>query len=109
MVDRNSITIYPDDDLMKKLEKEAEKQKRSKNNLVLFILASFFSKKQWRKDLLTLIQKKFLRRKNKMKIKTSYEKYLEEQKRQEAIIRSWNGKLLKKDISQTSEEKQDEW
>ena len=43
-----------------------------------------------------------------MTIKTSYEKYLEEQKRQEAIIRSWNGKLLKKDISQTSEEKQDE-
>lgn len=45
MVDRNSITIYPDEDLMKKLEKEAEKQKRSMNNLVLFILASFFSKK----------------------------------------------------------------
>ena len=45
-MDRNSITIYPDDDLMKKLEKEAQKQKRSMNNLILFILASYFEPKR---------------------------------------------------------------
>ena len=44
MADR--ITIYPDEKLQKKLEKEAEKQKRSMNNLILFILASYFSKKR---------------------------------------------------------------
>jgi len=49
MVDRNSITIYPDDDLMKKLEKEAQKQRRSLNNLILFILASFFPKEHGKK------------------------------------------------------------
>ena len=49
MGERNSITIYPDDDMQKKLEKEAEKQKRSMNNLVLFILASFFSKEHGKK------------------------------------------------------------
>ncbi len=43
---RNSLTIYPENDLMKKLEKEATKQKRSMNNLILFILASYFLKKR---------------------------------------------------------------
>lgn len=46
MADRNSITIYPDDDLMKKLEQEVKKQKRSMNNLILFILASSFEVKK---------------------------------------------------------------
>jgi len=44
MVDR--ITIYPDKKLQEKLEKETTKQKRSMNNLVLFILASYFEKKR---------------------------------------------------------------
>jgi len=35
-------TIYPDKELMEKLNKEATKQKRSMNNLILFILASYF-------------------------------------------------------------------
>jgi len=42
MADR--ITIYPDKKLQKKLEKEAEKQGRSLNNLILFIINSFFKK-----------------------------------------------------------------
>ena len=33
------ITIYPDTELQKKLEKEADKQKRSMNNLVLFVVS----------------------------------------------------------------------
>ena len=44
MVDR--ITIYPDEKLHKKLEKEAEKQGRSLNNLILFIINSFFKKNE---------------------------------------------------------------
>ncbi len=40
------LTIYPDEELQKKLNKEAEKQKRSSNNLILFILASYFLKKR---------------------------------------------------------------
>ena len=39
------LTIYPDEELQKKLNKEAEEQKRSLNNLILFILASYFEKK----------------------------------------------------------------
>jgi len=46
MVERNSITIYPDDELQKKLEQEVKKQKRSMNNLILFILASSFESKK---------------------------------------------------------------
>jgi len=38
------LTIYPNKDLQKKLNKEAEEQKRSLNNLILFILASYFEK-----------------------------------------------------------------
>jgi len=49
MPERNSITIYPDENLQKNLEKEAEKQKRSMNNLVLFILSSYFSKQYGKK------------------------------------------------------------
>ena len=49
MAERNSMTIYPDEALMKKIEKEAEKQKRSMNNLVLFILSSYFSKEHGKK------------------------------------------------------------
>jgi len=44
MADR--ITIYPEKELLKKLEKETTKQKRSMNNLILFILASYFEKKR---------------------------------------------------------------
>lgn len=40
---QEGLTIYPDKELRKKLTKEAEKQKRSVNNFVLFILASHFS------------------------------------------------------------------
>ncbi len=47
MVDR--LTIYPDKELQKKLNKEAEEQKRSLNNLILFILASYFEKKNGKK------------------------------------------------------------
>ncbi len=43
------ITIYPDKELQKKIEKEAKKQKRSMNNLVIFILSSYFSGKECRK------------------------------------------------------------
>jgi len=39
------LTIYPDKDLQKKLNKEAKEQKRSLNNLVLFIIDSYFEKK----------------------------------------------------------------
>lgn len=40
------ITIYPDEELQQKLEKEAEKQKRSMNNLILLILDSYFEPKK---------------------------------------------------------------
>ena len=43
------LTIYPDKDLQKKLNKEAEEQKRSLNNLILFILASYFENKNGKK------------------------------------------------------------
>jgi len=43
------LTIYPHKDLQKKLNKEAEEQKRSLNNLILFIIASYFSKKHGKK------------------------------------------------------------
>lgn len=36
------ITIYPDKELREKLNKEVKKQKRSLNNLILFILTSYF-------------------------------------------------------------------
>jgi len=38
------LTIYPDKDLQKKLNKEAKEQKRSLNNLILFIIVSYFEK-----------------------------------------------------------------
>jgi len=40
------LTIYPEKELMEKIEKEAKKEKRSMNNLVLFILENFFKKKR---------------------------------------------------------------
>jgi predicted HicB family RNase H-like nuclease len=40
------LTIYPDKELMKQLNKEADKEKRSLNNLILFILASSFESKK---------------------------------------------------------------
>jgi len=43
------LTIYPDENLQKKLNKEAEDQKRSLNNLVLFIIASYFEGKYGKK------------------------------------------------------------
>jgi predicted HicB family RNase H-like nuclease len=46
---KSGITIYPDAELQKKLEKEAQKQRRSLNNFILFILASFFSKEHGKK------------------------------------------------------------
>jgi predicted HicB family RNase H-like nuclease len=46
---KSGITIYPDTELQKKLEKEAQKQRRSLNNFILFILASFFSKEHGKK------------------------------------------------------------
>ena len=50
MVDRQKgLTIYPDATLTKKINSEAEKQKRSMNNLILFIIASYFSKKHGKK------------------------------------------------------------
>ncbi len=36
------ITIYPNKELRKKLDKEAEKEQRSLNNLILFILNKYF-------------------------------------------------------------------
>lgn len=42
MSERKSLTIYPDEETLKKLNKEVKKQKRSMNNLILFILASYF-------------------------------------------------------------------
>ena len=38
------ITIYPKKDLRKKLDKEAKKQSRSLNNLIILILNKFFKK-----------------------------------------------------------------
>jgi len=43
---QDGITIYPDKALRNKLEKEAEKQKRSLNNFILFILSSHKGKHQ---------------------------------------------------------------
>jgi len=43
------LTIYPNKELQKKLNKEAEEQKRSLNNLILFILASYFENKNGKK------------------------------------------------------------
>ena len=43
------LTIYPNKNLQKKLNKEAKEQKRSLNNLVLFIMASYFEKKNDKK------------------------------------------------------------
>jgi len=36
------ITIYPNKELRKKLDKESEKEERSLNNLILFILNKYF-------------------------------------------------------------------
>lgn len=41
----DKLSIYPSPELLKKLEKEAEKQKRSMNNLILFILEQALKKK----------------------------------------------------------------
>jgi predicted HicB family RNase H-like nuclease len=38
------LTIYPDKELMKKLNNEADKEKRSLNNLILFILEEHYRK-----------------------------------------------------------------
>jgi len=43
------LTIYPDKDLQKKLNNEAKEQKRSLNNLILFIVASYFENKDGKK------------------------------------------------------------
>ena len=40
------LTIYPDKELMKQLNKEANKEKRSLNNLILFILAKHYEEKK---------------------------------------------------------------
>ena len=37
---QEGLTIYPDANLLKKIKKGAEKQKRSMNNFVLFLVAS---------------------------------------------------------------------
>lgn len=39
------ITIYPDEKLEKIIVEEAEKQKRSLNNYILFLLTEIFKKK----------------------------------------------------------------
>lgn len=39
------ITIYPKKELKEKLDKEAKKQSRSLNNLILLLLNKFFNKK----------------------------------------------------------------
>ncbi len=39
------ITIYPKEELRSKLEKEAEKEERSLNNLILLILNKYFKEK----------------------------------------------------------------
>ena len=44
------LTIYPDKELMKQLNKEAKEQKRSLNNLVLFIVTSYFEDKHGKKE-----------------------------------------------------------
>ena len=36
------ITIYPTEELRQKIEQEAKSQKRSKSNLILFVLDSYF-------------------------------------------------------------------
>lgn len=43
---QEGLTIYPDANLLKKIKKEAEKQKRSMNNLILFLLASALEAKR---------------------------------------------------------------
>ena len=43
------LTIYPNKDLQKKLNKEAKEQKRSLNNLILFIVTSYFENKDGKK------------------------------------------------------------
>ena len=41
---KEQITIYPKTELYKKIEKEAEKQHRSVNNLILYFLEQTFKK-----------------------------------------------------------------
>jgi len=36
------ITIYPNKELRKRLDQEAEKEERSLNNLIIFILNKYF-------------------------------------------------------------------
>jgi len=43
-INKNKVTIYPDMDLIKRIKKEMGKQKRSLNNLLLFIISSYFDK-----------------------------------------------------------------
>ena len=40
------ITIYPKEELKKKLEKEAQKQNRTLSNFILNVLTSYFEKKR---------------------------------------------------------------
>jgi len=42
---KKSISFYPDEKLRKLIEKEAQKQRRSVNQQVIFILTKYFSKK----------------------------------------------------------------
>jgi len=39
------ITIYPNKELRSRLDKEAEKEERNLNNMILFILNKYFKKK----------------------------------------------------------------
>lgn len=41
----NNLTIYPNKELKSKLDKEAEKEERSLNNLIILILNKYFKKK----------------------------------------------------------------
>jgi len=38
------VTIYPDDVLFKKLEKESHNQSRSMNNFIILVLKDYFRK-----------------------------------------------------------------
>lgn len=43
---RNQITIYPSDEVMTKLSKEAMNDKRALNNLVLYIIDKYYEAKK---------------------------------------------------------------
>ena len=44
MAKKNNISIYPGEDLYGKIEKEAKRQHRSINNLILYFLEQAFKK-----------------------------------------------------------------